>query len=72
MSLAHIKVPKAPRKSHGSAGAADAPAVRPGPVAECGASHEPLYRTLDEANESGLEVCDTCVALSRRHGKGGR
>jgi hypothetical protein len=72
MSLAHLKVPKVPRKSHASLAAGDAPAVRPGPIAECGASHEPLYRTLDEAHESGLEVCGTCVALARRHGRGAR
>jgi hypothetical protein len=39
------------------------------PAALCGASHEPSYRTMDEATASGLEICDTCVALFRRQGK---
>jgi hypothetical protein len=43
--------------------------VTVGPTAYCGASREPLYRTVNEASESGLEVCDTCLADARRHRK---
>jgi hypothetical protein len=38
-------------------------------TAFCGASLEPAYRTMDEATASGLELCDTCVALFRRQRK---
>jgi hypothetical protein len=37
----------------------------------CGASHEPVYRTMDEATASGLELCDSCVLLFRRRNKAG-
>jgi hypothetical protein len=51
----------------GKTAAGDGPArVAPGHTAYCGASREPIYRTLNEASESGLEVCDTCLADSRR------
>jgi hypothetical protein len=66
MSLAHLRETKAQR-DRTSAGtprkAASAPA------ALCGASREPNYRTMDEATASGLEVCDTCIALLRRQRK---
>jgi hypothetical protein len=71
MSLAHIKVSKSAPRPHVAAGAPGAPA-RTGTVAECGASHEPLYRTVDEASESGLEVCDTCLAIIRKQGRAKR
>ena len=35
----------------------------------CGASREPIYRTVNEASESGLEICDTCLTGSRRQRK---
>ena len=35
-------------------------------TAYCGASREPVYRTVDEAHESGLELCDTCLADFRK------
>jgi hypothetical protein len=44
--------------------------VAAAPAGLCGASREPAYRTMDEATASGLEICDTCVALFRRQGKG--
>jgi hypothetical protein len=72
MSLAHIRVAKLSRTSHASAAGAPARPPRTGPVAECGASHEPLYRSVEEASESGLEVCDTCLALIRKQGRGAR
>jgi hypothetical protein len=40
-----------------------------GPTAFCGASREPIYRTVNEASESGLEVCDVCLVDSRRQRK---
>jgi hypothetical protein len=72
MSLAHIKVAKVAklaRKPPSAAGAQVPPAPRTGAVAECGASHEPLYRTVEEANDSGLEVCDMCLAIMRKQGR---
>ncbi len=67
MSLAHLRIPKVGRS------------VSPGTVVAvkgatplgsyCGASREPIYRTMDEAKESGLEICDSCVAESRRQRK---
>jgi hypothetical protein len=43
--------------------------VKTSPAAFCGASLEPAYRTMDEATASGLELCDTCLALFRRQRK---
>lgn len=66
MSLAHLLEPKVRRDR----GAAAAPRkVASGQAALCGASREPAYRTMDEADASGLAVCGTCVALFRRPGK---
>jgi hypothetical protein len=69
MSLAHLRAPKlpAPRKR---SGAADAEKVVSGPASYCGASREPIYRTLDEASESGLEICGTCLLDSRQRKAG--
>ena len=39
------------------------------PAAYCGASREPIYRTVEEATESGLEVCDSCLADFRKQRK---
>lgn len=66
MSLAHLKAPKLARTA--------AMGARPDGVAAsagsyCGASREPIYRTLNEATESGLEICDTCLADSRKQRK---
>jgi hypothetical protein len=66
MSLAHLREtqaqsnrtsPTAPRR------------VAAAPAGLCGASSEPVYRTMDEAAASGLEICDTCIVLFRRQGK---
>jgi hypothetical protein len=65
MSLAHIRAPSLARKSRKPA-IPPAPGAATGPTAHCGASREPLYRTVNEASESGLEICDTCLAVSRR------
>ena len=66
MSLAHLRETKSPRNR-------TAPMVprnvNTSPTAFCGASLEPAYRTMDEATASGLELCDTCVALFRRQRK---
>ena len=65
MSLAHLRETKAQRDR--------TPGVpkktTTSPTAFCGASREPSYRTMDEATASGLELCDTCVALFRRQPK---
>jgi hypothetical protein len=70
MSLAHLRAPKVGR-TRKPAGAPAVERVALGPVAYCGASREPVYRTLNEASESGLEICDTCLADSRRQRKPG-
>jgi len=67
MSLAHLRAPKLARSRKATAGAPER--VILGPTAYCGASREPVYRTVNEASESGLEVCDVCLADSRRHRK---
>jgi hypothetical protein len=65
MSLAHLKAPKPVRvAAAGTTGGGGA-----GTISYCGASREPIYRTLNEATESGLEVCDTCLADSRKQRK---
>jgi hypothetical protein len=66
MSLAHLRETKAPRNRSAAAVPAK---VNSSPTAFCGASREPAYRTMDEATASGLELCDTCVALFRRQAK---
>jgi hypothetical protein len=67
MSLAHLRAPTVARSGKTAAAGAPAPArVAGAHTAYCGASREPVYRTLNEASESGLEVCDTCLADSRR------
>jgi len=62
MSLAHLRIPRVERTGL---------AVKRGaPLGSyCGATREPIYRTMDEAKESGLEICDSCVADSRRQRK---
>ena len=62
MSLAHLRAPKLAR----TRAAAGPDRVVAGIKAFCGASREPIYRTLDEASESGLELCDTCLTDSRK------
>jgi hypothetical protein len=65
MSLAHLRETKA-QSNRTSAAAPRKVATAAG---LCGASREPAYRTMDEAAASGLEICDTCVALFRQQGK---
>jgi hypothetical protein len=65
MSLAHLRETKAQSNRTSAA----APRKVATPAGLCGASQEPAYRTMDEAAASGLEICDTCVALFRRQGK---
>lgn len=66
MSLAHLRGPK-PQRNRTLEAAPQK--VAAGPAALCGASREPVYRTMDEADESGLAICGTCVALFRRQRK---
>ena len=62
MSLAHLRETKSQRNRTGGV----TRRKNTSPTAFCGASLEPAYRTMDEATASGLELCDTCVALFRR------
>jgi hypothetical protein len=66
MSLAHLMVPKFPRTR--TVAAKPAPPARSAAsgTSYCGASREPIYRTLNEAAESGLEVCASCLVDSRK------
>ena len=66
MSLAHLRETKAQSNATSAAAPRKVTSAQAG---LCGASHEPAYRTMDEAAASGLEICDTCVVLSRRQGK---
>ena len=66
MSLAHLRETKSPRNRTSTMVPRK---FNTSPIAFCGASLEPAYRTMDEATASGLEVCDTCVALFRRQRK---
>ncbi len=67
MSLAHLRIPKVERSvSPGTVAAVKGTTVL---GAYCGATREPIYRTMDEAQASGLEICDSCVADFRRQRK---
>ncbi len=68
MSLAHLRVAKLGRSI--SPGASPAAKTTTPPASYCGATREPIYRTMDEATESGLELCDSCVADFRKQRKG--
>ena len=67
MSLAHLRIPKVGRGVSPGAGLAGKRATLLG--AYCGATREPIYRTMDQAKESGLEICGICVADFRRQRK---
>jgi len=67
MSLAHLRMPKAGRGISPGTALAMKRATLPG--AYCGATREPIYRNMDEAKESGLDICDSCVADFRRQRK---
>jgi hypothetical protein len=71
MSLAHLRVLKSGRVRP-AAGAAAIVGERTTTTATayCGASREPVYRTMDEAAASGLQLCDTCLADFRRQRRG--
>jgi hypothetical protein len=67
MSLAHLQEMKAGRSPTSSGGAG---VRRAGLAASyCGASHEPVFRTIDDATASGLELCDSCLVFFRRQKK---
>ena len=68
MSLAHLRALKSERNrtAVGATSVGRAPATQ---TAYCGASREPVYRTMDEATASGLEVCETCLVDFRRQRK---
>jgi hypothetical protein len=64
MSLAHLRALKSARPLSTGASAPEKPVPRGS--AYCGAHSEPIYRTVDEATESGLELCASCLATFRR------
>jgi hypothetical protein len=66
MSLAHLMVPRLPRARVVAAALAPPARIAGGITAYCGASREPIYRTLNEAADSGLEVCASCLIDSRK------
>lgn len=66
MSLAHLMIPRLPRDRSAAAKVAPAPRMAAGGTSYCGASREPIYRTLIEASESGLEVCASCLIDARK------
>ena len=68
MSLAHLRETKLAR-TRAPAGAAVERKPASAATAFCGASHEPVYRTMDEAAASGLELCDSCLMLFRQRQK---
>jgi hypothetical protein len=68
MSLAHLRALKAARPRPPAGAPATERAATPA-ASLCGASREPIYRTMDEANESGLELCGSCLADFRRQQK---
>jgi len=72
MSLAHLMVPRLPRtRTAASKLATPTPTrVAGGVTSYCGASREPIYRSLIEASESGLEVCASCLIDARKPRKG--
>jgi len=67
MSLAHLRIVKLARSL--SPGGAPAAKTTAPAASYCGATREPIYRTVDEATESGLELCDACVADFRKQRK---
>ena len=69
MSLAHLRETKLARTRAPAGAAAVARKPASAATAFCGASHEPVYRTMDEAAASGLELCDSCLMLFRQRQK---
>jgi hypothetical protein len=69
MSLAHLRALKSAGRTPVAGGPAAAGTASRSPVAYCGASREPVYRTMDEATASGLELCDSCLADFRKQRK---
>jgi hypothetical protein len=66
MSLAHLMIPKPARARTVAARLAAPPRMTSGVTSYCGASREPIYRNLNEASESGLEVCGICLIDARK------
>jgi hypothetical protein len=68
MSLAHLRALKSGR-TRTAVGVAAAERSATPPTSYCGASREPVYRTMDEATASGLELCASCLADFRKQQK---
>jgi hypothetical protein len=66
MSVAHLRVLKSARPL---SGASTTQRVAVAAAAFCGATREPVYRTVDEAEESGLDICASCLADFRKQRK---
>jgi len=67
MSVAHLRVLKSARVL--PSGTSTVARAASSSMAYCGATREPVYRTMDEATESGLDLCATCLADFRRQRK---
>jgi hypothetical protein len=67
MSVAHLRALKSARTL--SSGPSAAGRTATSLAAYCGATREPVYRTMDEAAESGLDLCASCLADFRRQRK---
>ena len=67
MSVAHLRVLKSMRLPSSAATAVGRATTSPD--AYCGATREPIYRTMDEAAESGLDLCPSCLADFRKQRK---
>ena len=68
MSLAHLRALKSGR-TRTAVGVAAAERSATPPTSYCGASREPVYRTMDEATASGLELCASWLADFRKQQK---
>jgi len=66
MSVAHLRVLKLVRPS---SGASTTQRTATAAASFCGATREPVYRTVDEAEESGLDICASCLADFRKQRK---
>jgi hypothetical protein len=67
MSVAHLRILKSARVL--SSGPSVVARAATSSTAYCGATREPVYRTMDEATESGLELCASCLNDFRKQRK---
>jgi hypothetical protein len=67
MSVAHLRVLKSARVL--PSGTSAVARTASSSTTFCGATREPVYRTVDEAEESGLDICASCLADFRKQRK---